>query len=352
MVSDLTDLRLADDRLRSLVANLNDAIIIVGDDERVVWASPSIFGVSGATADAVVGQQLFDTVHPEDVAELRDAWEVARRNPGVPSEEFETRGRRADGSLAWYRGTFYDMRHDPAIAGTVVTFRNVTAAHEAAQARRELLRRLDVAEEAERRRLAEDLHDGPVQELAALALRLGTLRLGLTDDTERARRVGEIEARVRESVRKLRTLMFDLHPPELAEHGLAASLRSCAAMVFGEMHDGVRVRDRLAHEPPERVSLTAYRIAREALVNARRHANATRVDVELDATESCLRVSVTDDGKGLPGEVLAHGAPGHFGLRTMCERAEAAGGSLRVENVRGGGARVSVSLPLAEPAAS
>ncbi len=356
MVTDLSELkraeleqRRADERLRALVANLNDAVLLLDDEHRIVWANPS--RAFARNVDELFGADAFAFAEQSSHAALTAAWHDAAAHPGEHSHEFEISLLPQPGARRWVRGTFTDLRNDPAVGYVLATLRDVTAVHEATEERAELLRRLDAAEEDERRRLAADLHDGPVQSLAALALRLGTLRLGLADDAERAERVREIEARVRESVSELRTLMFDLQPPDLAENGLAAAVRGCAAMIFDTAGaDTVVVHDHLAVQPPERVGSVVYRIAREALTNVHRHAHASRVEVELECDGRELVVVVTDDGVGVPESVLEHGAPGHLGLRTMHERAEAAGGTARVERRPLGGTRVEVRLPLADPA--
>jgi PAS domain S-box-containing protein len=352
MVADITDLVRAreaqqrtDERLRALVANLTDALLLLDDDARVVWASASTEEVIGVPPDALIGIDPLPGV-PLDA---RHGWQWARAHPGVVSPSFERPRRGPDGVTRWYRGTYCDLRADAAVGGVLVTFRDVTAEHEAAEARVELLRRVGVAEDEERRRLAEGLHDGPIQELAALALRLGTLRVGLDDDTDRARRVQDIEAGIREAVGELRALMFDLQPPALGTRGLAASLRSCATMIFGDDSERVVVDDGLAAEPPAPTSAVAYRIAREALMNAHRHAHASVVLVRLHTANGSLTLTVDDDGVGIPDSSLHESAPGHLGVRTMRERAEAAGGRCDITRRDDGGTRVLVEVPLATP---
>src|SRR5262249_28104186 len=153
----------------------------------------------------------------------------------------------------------------------------------------------------------------------------GTLRLGMKDD-ERAERVRDIEAAIRTTIGDLRELMFALQPAEIGDDGLVTSLRTCIAVVFGDAEDSVSLHAALTQEPPPNVASTAFRIAREALINARRHAGPAHVVVDVADASDGLRLEVRDDGTGIPADVLDSGAPGHLGLRTMRERAAAAGG--------------------------
>lgn len=337
--------RQADQRLHALVSNLNDAVMLLDEGGRIIWASPSVECVIGAPAETLIGGPGRDLINPAGLRLLHDRWERARAMPGVPSAEFEVEGLDSDGATRWYAGSLCDLSHEEGVGGIVLTFRNVTAAHHAAETRRELLRRIGAAEDAERRRLAEGLHDGPVQELAAVTMRLSALRLGLGDD-ERAAQIQELEEAVRATLGDLRTLMFELQSPDLGGGGLLAALQSCAAIVFEDTSTRVAVEGGFAREPGDRVALTAYRIGREALINARRHACATSVRMTACADGDHLVVSVADDGVGAPEYVVEHGIAGHWGLRTMRERAEAMGGTCTVESRPARGTVVTARLPL------
>jgi signal transduction histidine kinase len=234
--------------------------------------------------------------------------------------------------------------------GSFAMVADISELKEAQARHRRLLRRVGVAEDEERRRLAEELHDGPMQELAATALRLGTLRLGL-DDEETASRVREIEVATRATLRELRALMFALQPPEIGDGGLVPALRSCATLLFADTGTDIVIEGSLPREPTEAIATTAYRIVREACANARLHAQATQVRVTVEEDDDAVVLTVVDDGVGIDPAVLRDGAPGHLGLRTMRERAEAAGGSCTVDRGPTGGTVMVARLPLSDEAA-
>lgn len=212
-----------------------------------------------------------------------------------------------------------------------------------AQAR--LLAEVVAAEEETRRRVAADIHDDTAQAVAAAGLRIDALVAELSDPAAR-----EVGAKARQSLaeanRRLRRLLFELRPPALDEAGLAAALELYLADSYA--HDGFdwRVVNRLRSEPSPEVRAILYRVALEALTNVRKHAHASLVEVMLERRGVGVAVRVCDDGHGfeLPAPD-APAEPGHIGLVTMRERAEAAGGRFALESTPGGGTTVDFWMP-------
>jgi signal transduction histidine kinase len=136
--------------------------------------------------------------------------------------------------------------------------------------------------------------------------------------------------------------VFDLAPPEL-EEGLAAGVEVVAATTFAGSGTNVELDLALEVEPDGDTAMTVYRIVAEALVNARRHAEASNVRVELASDQRWLTGSVADDGRGAAELVTP---PGHLGLRTMRERAEVLGGVAAVRSTPGEGTVVSFRVPV------
>lgn len=209
---------------------------------------------------------------------------------------------------------------------------------------RERLRRgLVVAQEEERRRIASGLHDDIIQSLTAVGLRLQALRpsvapadLDLLD--------GAADA-VGDGIDRLRTLLFELHPPALDRHGLTAALESFGEQLLAGGATAFRVEG-----DPGSSSLTvqslAYRAAREAITNAWKHAGATSLVVSIDAGPGWLQVDVVDDGSGFdPAEVAALGRPGHLGLEAAEELVVGSMGQWMVHSAPGEGTSVSIWLP-------
>ena len=202
------------------------------------------------------------------------------------------------------------------------------------------------AQDAERRRIAEALHDGPIQELVGLALRLEALGGDLPDSAARER-ASEGAATARETVARLREAVFDLHPLASEELSLAEVATRLARRLEGE---GVRVArvevpDALAPEDPARGA--AARILGEAVANVIRHAAADSVEIVVAADGDWLDVTVADDGRGFAADRLERLlAEGHLGLLSLRQRAELAGGRLTIESAPGAGTEVHARLPL------
>lgn len=200
--------------------------------------------------------------------------------------------------------------------------------------RRALLHRLFEAGEAERAALAARLHDGPVQELSAVALRLENAR----GPSDAAGVVADVLPTVHDVIRSLRGTLFELHPTPLGHDGIGATLEHLVGLVPGVERT---VEVDLADGIGERTATAVTRIAQEALHNIRRHAGASRVEIRLRANGDVL-LEVSDDGHGF--DTGAPRRPGHLGLHSMRERAEAAGGTLHIES-GAGGTRVEARLP-------
>jgi GAF domain-containing protein len=209
-----------------------------------------------------------------------------------------------------------------------------STAERAARERGKLLAHVVEAQEDERRRIAMDVHDDYLQSLTAVRMQLE--QLAGTD--HRATRLAEELAATTE---RMRGLVFDLRPPALDWAGVGSALRLYLEETkerFGLAYD---LQSRLAEEPPEDVRLVVYRVAQEAITNARKHAEAGVVEVRLSSRDGGVVVTVRDDGRGIES------APGtrSFGLAGMRERAEAAGGWLRIDTAPGEGTAVECWIP-------
>ncbi len=211
------------------------------------------------------------------------------------------------------------------------------------QQRRELAQRLEGAQEEERRRIAQDIHDDPIQVMSALDLRLRML----ADDPRRVttEALEELEKIVADAVERLRSLLFELWPTSLEHEGLVASLRLYLGHTATHAGWTVEFADDLDVEPPSEVSAVLYRIAQEAIVNARKHAGARHLSVRVAQAGDGVAVRVADDGVGFDAADAARPRPGHMGLSTMAERAELLGGWCRVGSVPGSGTTMECWLP-------
>ena len=211
---------------------------------------------------------------------------------------------------------------------------------------RSLERSLD-AQQAERRRVASDLHDGVVQTLAGVSFSLAALEGQVNGDgASQTRETLHASAeQLREGVRQLRTLLVDIYPPSLAQQGLGASLSDLLSAARRDgLETDLEIPDELRLEPEHEQLL--YRVAQEALRNALRHAGATQVGIVISEAADSVRLSVRDNGHGFePHEALRSSRRGHFGLRALTDLVGDQGGQLVVESAPGAGTIVSVEVP-------
>ena len=189
------------------------------------------------------------------------------------------------------------------------------------------------AREEERRRLRRDLHDGLGPLLAGVVMALDVVRSALArGDGDRAAELsGAATEQARSAVVDVRRLVADLRPPALDDLGLVGALRALVStLTAGGPEVEVRADGRM-DELPAAVEVAAYRIGAEAVNNAVRHSDASRVDLSLSAGDAGLEVHVRDDGGGLPPDLT----PG-VGLASMRERASELGGWCSIETTAGG----------------
>jgi signal transduction histidine kinase len=210
--------------------------------------------------------------------------------------------------------------------------------------REELLQRAIEASEVERRRIARDLHDGPVQDLAGVSYTLSSAVAEAKDvDPELASALEQTSRQTRESIRALRTLLVDIYPPRLHSEGLVAALSDLLSAITAAGVEATLDADPGLHLPPT-VEAVLFRAAQESLRNVLEHAGAKSVHVEVRTSADRAVLEVRDDGRGIDAS-RSDGAE-HFGLRLLADLARDSGGALELDSAPGQGTRVRLEIPL------
>lgn len=210
-------------------------------------------------------------------------------------------------------------------------------------------RRLAEAEEAERRRLACELHDQVGQSLTAMGLNLDIIRTLLPADLpeEVTARLDDLRSLVTHTSQRVRQVMVELRPEALDDYGLLAALR-CSADRFAK-RTGIAVKvegEEAEGRLPVQVENVLYRVAQEALTNVAKHAQASQVSINLRIDSQRVYLSVTDNGLGFaPGGWVARDQGQHWGLALMAERIEGVGGRFHLESHPGQGTRIMTEVP-------
>ena len=361
IASDITDRRLAEQALGEQRALLAEAQKVAGvgswewdpESGRVAW-SDELYRIYGVARESFQPsfENYLERVHPEDrqnsgammaralmdgrgfsmqerivrpggeVRYLRSQGEVARNERGKPIKVF---GACLDVT---------EQRHSE------------RALRQAAQDLHGLTRRLVQAEEAERRRIAGELHDRVGQQLSALNINLDLISRDASLAPATRKRLEDSIGLVDGTLQSIESVMAELRPPLLDEYGLGAALGWHAEEFSRRTGIEVSVED-AAHEAARELrveaALALFRIAQEALNNVLKHARARNVNIEISRVENQVMLAVRDDGQGFDA---SRARRGRWGMTTMRERAEAAGGSLKVETAPGQGTRVVATLPL------
>ena len=220
----------------------------------------------------------------------------------------------------------------------------VRRVHQGQLERERLMQRAIDASERERRRIAGDLHDGPVQELAGLAMRLSA-QAERVDDPDSGITLRSSASAVRSSVRTMRSAIVGIYPANLRQAGLPAALSDLLAGVGRHgIEASLDVDPGTDFEPD--VDALLYRAAQEAVRNVEAHAQARMVHVSTSESGGNAILEVRDDGRGIAHEDISRAQEnGHMGLAILTDLVKDAGGTLSVSPGEGGGTTVRVEVP-------
>jgi PAS domain S-box-containing protein len=333
--------REAEERYRVVVENTYDLVTLADRDGRVVYASPSHRAVLGVDPDGLVGRSVHELVAPPDAEGSERAFEAALRGEPARSARFLMTG--ADGRWVVVETSgFQPVASEDGSTRLVLRIaRDVTEQVAVERERSQLLSEIVAAQEQERARIAQDLHDDPVQAVAAAGFHVAAVADSIEDDATRERLRAIVDS-IEQTVVRMRHLMFELWPPALEGLGLAGAIEEYLWREFGDSLE-FEVRSSLDREPPMPIRIVAYRVVQEALVNVRKHVDASKVLVILEADDRHLSIRVEDDGAGWSRR--APSDPTHLGIRSMRQRAELAHGELRILPRSPRGTIVSFRLP-------
>ncbi len=330
--------RLAEERYRSIFEDAVEGIYRSRTDGVFETANPALARMFGYDSPedllrsvSDIGEELY--VEPERRAEFD---RIVQRDGSV--QGFEVRMYRKDGSTMWASTNARAMRDD---GGTVIGYEgfieDITEQKRAEEALREI-------REAERRRIARELHDVVLQDLTyalqslQVARRLGNVEGDQAEETER-----QVEA-LRRAVGGLRDAIYDLRLESTGEQPLLRSLMSIVELnrqMAPECAFELEVDEGFPTSIPGPAGTEVVRVVQEALANVRRHSGAGKATVLLGTTGEEAWVEVEDDGRG-----LAPGTTPGMGLTGMKERARSLGGELEVEGAEGSGTRVRLRVAL------
>ena len=339
-ITEITQRKIAETTLRTqatILETMREGVAVIARDGSVRLTNPAFDRMFGCAPGALVGRSVADLLGeiklPISGLNRLDILERYRRHP----LKRDVLLRRRDGSVFTGEAvmTSLELGDERVWLGVV---QDITE-------RKELEHEIIEIANREQQRIGSDLHDGLGQELTGVALMLRGLTGKITKaDATLTPFADEIVALVNHTIESTRTLARGLSPVSLDRGGLLVALRSLATRAREMYGVDVRVRSHISSaltlDGPAENHL--YRIAQEAVTNAVRHGQASRVTLQLLVEERHVRLTITDNGAGIPRSVTGgsgHG-PSGMGLKIMAYRARMIDGVVTVERLREGGTRV------------
>ncbi len=322
------------------------SIDAVDRDGRVLLWSPASERMFGWKAEEVIGKTL--PIVPEWLLEdFRQQTNEGLQGQVRTGKEIQR--QRKDGSLVDVTiSTAPFTNAQGQVSGVMAILEDVTERKRIEAELVEVQHRLMTSMETERRELAQDIHDGPIQDLYSISYSLKGMGLpGLESPDQNA--VDDVYANLQSSIDKLREICGELRPPTLAHFGLGKAIQSHAQR-YQEQHPEIQVQVDLngADEVlPEALNLGLFRIYQQALANVTRHAEAKHLHIRLSRESDRIVLEIQDDGKGfdVPSRWIEIVREGHLGLVGATERAEALGGHLEIFASPGKGTRLCTIVP-------
>jgi two-component system NarL family sensor kinase len=333
-----------------------DGTILYSDEPRLIGsrfeldADELALITSGGTRAEVSDLSEPENRYEDEAVELLEVYLPVRTTSGDPllvEVYFHYAGVAAAGRDVW-------LRYAPYWLGALVLLVLLQVPLAISMGRRlrrtqhereELLRSVIEAADEERRRIASDLHDGVVQDLAGVAFSLGALVRQDGRPPAESAEIRQAADRVRDGVRSLRSLLVEIYPPNLYEEGLEAVLSDLLARLEPRGIAGTLV----VEAPLERLDLDRtqllYRVAQEGVRNVIAHADARRVTVSITSNGDMILLEVVDDGRGVAGLEVPD-RPGHLGLRGLANLAASLGARLTLRSTPGRGTVLALDVPI------
>jgi PAS domain S-box-containing protein len=329
-------LRESEARFRE-VANAAPVMIWISDPEgSITFFNDRWPEFTGRSIEEQLGDGWQANLHPDDLVQGVALWLEAARSGAVYEQEY--RLRRADGEYRWVfdRGVPH-YRPDGTLEGYLGITIDITERKLWESELKASRARILEAQDAARRRLERNLHDGAQQRLVSLSLslRLAQSKVG-TDPAEAERLLGAAAEELAQALTELRELARGIHPAILTDRGLPAALEAVASRASIPVELELELPERL----PAQIEAAAYYVVSEALANVAKYAHASSVAVSVARADGYAVVEVADDGVG--GADPLRGS----GLRGLFDRVEALEGRLEVDSPRGSGTRIRAEIPV------
>jgi len=343
-------IRCAKEEWELTLNSVPDPVLLLDDRSRIRYANRATARLLGVEPEQLIDKPCYQAVHglsgPHPDCPLARMLETAH----------EERSDFVDGKL----GKIFEATASPLfdssgkMRGSVEVLHEITDRKHAEDSLRQLSAQLLCAQDYERRRIAQELHDSTAQDLAALAMNLARMDLQIEGLDARSRQiVGESVQLANRCMQEIRDFSYLLHPPTLDDYGLVSALQGYADGFSRRSGIGVKLDmpadlGRLPHE----AETALFRVVQEALTNVQRHSGSPVAAIRLVREAGCVILEVRDKGRGFQIGSLEDGHSGSrigLGLKGMKERIRQLGGSLEIKSDHHG-TQIRASLPIPEAA--
>jgi PAS domain S-box-containing protein len=345
----LDALQSSEGRFRSIFENTPHGIILLSLEGKLLEWNQAVRINLGY--EHIELQQLIEILHQQLLLDPHMTLHFEELRKGErETYQLEKLIPRKDGSKIWGSITVSLVKEaDNRPQSVLVVLEDITHQKEMERELSELQRRRLESRELERKRLAKELHDGPLQDLYGVAYQLQLISDNLKDKND-SHSIGEAQKNINAIIRKLRGISGELRPPTLAPFGLEKAIRSHAESQQEE-HPELNIELYMDHDQqalPEPLRLALFRIYQQAFQNTLTHSFANRVQVTFQIDDETVVLEIMDDGIGFDAtrRRIDMAREGRLGLIGAAERAEALGGSFTVESKPGKGTTVRVVIPI------
>ena len=338
-------------RFKTIFEEAGIGIVIKGLNGKMLDCNPAFQAMVGYTVDELRRHDYLEITHLLDKKTNRKLFN--QMVTGKRENYFvEKRYLHKNGSTVWARMTAsLVLDQNGAVKFIIGMVENITANKQIEAELSELQKRLRQGRDMERLRLAQNLHDGPLQEIIGVSYSVQEIINSIQDDASREQ-LQAIRTALQNLARSVRTTCGELRPPTLVPFGLEKTIRSHLEQ-FQAAHPELSVSHKLARDGqslPEGTRIALFRIYQESLNNILRHARAKTVKIRFRLTTKKAVLEIEDDGCGfeLPNRWVRFARQGHLGLVGAMERASEVEGNLDVTTAPGQGTLIRVSVPINE----
>jgi PAS domain S-box-containing protein len=343
-------LELSEVRFQSIFTSTALGIKLLDLEGNILETNPAFRNILGYSEDELRGKPIVSYWHPEDAKLLVQLLDKLKKDR-VQSFQLEHRLISRDRSTVWFNVTFTGIKkseQDESLAFIVAIAENITKRKRMEAEMAEMKSRLHSHVEMERLQLAQELHDGPLQDLYSAIYKIESW--GDQDVHQDQKKVDVLKQDLLKVVQELRNTAKNLRPPALTNFGLEKAIRSHAEE-FSEAHPEIKLTMNLAQDRqtlPEDIRLILFRIYQNSMTNIIRHAQASEVYVRFafDAEEAQLEVRDNGVGFEVPSSWVELVRQGHYGLAGAVERVALLGGVFIVDSTPGLGTTARVVIPI------